>query len=222
MLAERPDALLYPTINAGSSVEASYSHIRPLAERGGLRIGLADLASVNLGGRDADGVPTGPFVYANSFDDGHHQLGLCAELGLGPSLAIFEPGFLRTTLAWHTAGRLPAGAMVKLYFGGEDGYLGGATFGLRPTEKALDAYLELLEGTDLPWSVSVFGGDVVGCGIARLALERGGHLHLGLEAYAGDRTPTNTELVTEAVALCAEVGRPVAGSDETATLLGLP
>ena len=222
VLAERPDALLYPTVNAGATVEDSYAHIRPLAERGGLRIGLADLASVNLGGRDADGVPTGGFVYANSFDDGHHQLGLCRELGLGPSLAIFEPGFLRTALAWHAAGRLPAGAMVKLYFGGEEGYLGGATFGLRPTEKALDAYLELLDGSGLPWSVSVFGGDVVGSGLARLALERGGHLHLGLEAYAGDRTPTNEELVAEAVTLCEAVGRPVATSTQAATLLGLP
>ncbi|HYF47213.1 MAG TPA: 3-keto-5-aminohexanoate cleavage protein [Acidimicrobiales bacterium] len=222
VLEERPDALLYPTVNFGTTVEASYSHIRPLAERGGLRIGLADLASVNLGGRDEDGVPTGTYVYANTFDDGHHQLGLCAELGLGPSLAIFEPGFLRTTLAWHAAGRLPAGAMVKLYFGGEDGYLGGATFGLRPTEKALDAYLELLDGNGLPWSVSVFGGDVVGCGIARLALERGGHLHVGLEAYGGPRTPTNAELVEEAVALCTEVGRPVASCAEATELLGLP
>ena len=123
VLAERPDALLYPTVNFGKTVEESYAHQRPLAERGGLRIGIADLASVNLGGRDGDGLPTGHYVYANTFDDGHHQLALCEELGLGPSLAIFEPGFLRTALAWHAAGRLPAGAMVKLYFGGEGGYL---------------------------------------------------------------------------------------------------
>jgi 3-keto-5-aminohexanoate cleavage enzyme len=222
VLAGRPDALLYPTVNFGTTVEESYSHIRPLAQAGAIRIGLADLASVNLGGRDADGVPTGHYVYANTFDDGHHQLGLCAELGLGPSLAIFEPGFLRTALAWHAAGRLPSGAMVKLYFGGDEGYLGGATFGHRPTERALDAYLELLDGTGLPWSVSVFGGDVVGSGLARLALERGGHLHLGLEAFAGDRTPTNAELVTEAVALCEEVGRPVVSCAEAVDLLGLP
>jgi uncharacterized protein (DUF849 family) len=222
VLAERPDALLYPTVNVGVTVDESYAHIRPLAEGGGLRIGLCDLASVNLGGRDADGVPTGGFVYTNTFDDGAHQIGLCRELGLGPSLAIFEPGFLRTALAWHAAGRLPPGAMVKLYFGGEHGYLGGATFGLPPTERALEAYLELLQGSGLPWSVSVFGGDVVGCGLARLALERGGHLHLGLEAYDGPRTPTNAELVAEAVALCADAGRPVTTSSEAAELLGLP
>ena len=33
-----------------------------------------------------------------------------------------------------------------------------------------------------------------------LALERGGHLHLGLEFYGGRRTPTNVELVTEPIA----------------------
>lgn len=222
VLAERPDALLYPTVNHGATVQESYAHIRPLVERGGLRIGLADLASVNLGGVDADGVPTGGFVYSNTYDDGHHQLALCAELGLGPSLAVFEPGFLRTALAWHRAGRLPAGAMVKLYFGGDHGYLGGATFGLPPTQRALAAYLELLEGTRLAWSVSVFGGDVVGCGLARRALEQGGHLHVGLEAYDGVRTPTNPELVQEAVALCAEVGRPVATSTDAVAILGLP
>jgi uncharacterized protein (DUF849 family) len=177
---------------------------------------------VNLGGRDENGVPTGAYVYTNSFDDAAYQMGLCADLGLGPSIAVFEPGFLRTALAWYRADRLPAGAMLKFYFGGEDGYLGGATFGLAPTERALDAYLELLDGAEVPWSVSVFGGDVVSSGMARWALERGGHLHLGLEAYGGPRTPTNAELVEEAVALCEEVGRPVTNSAEAAERLGLP
>jgi hypothetical protein len=56
----------------------------------------------------------------------------------------------------------------------------------------------------LPWAVSVVGGDVVASEVAPLALERGGHLHLGLEFYGGDRTPKNVDLVEEAVALCGE------------------
>lgn len=71
------------------------------------------------------------------------------------------------------------------------------------------------------------GGVVVGCDlgrseVTRIALERGGHLHLGLEFYGGDRQPTNVELVEEAVALCKEASRPVATCEEAAGILGLP
>lgn len=226
---ERPDALLYPTTNFGPGVEGAYAHMAPLAATGWLRIGIIDPGSVNLGGMGDDGVPAAPgFVYANSFGDIRHQAAVCAGLRLGPSMAIFEPGWLRTALAWHTAGRLPKGAMVKLYFGGDAGYLtsvgqhGGAAFGLPPTLTALDAYCELLDGCTLPWSVAVIGGDVFDGPLARTALERGAHLHVGLEDYAGSDTPTNVELVEQAVALCNDVGRPVATADDATKILDLP
>jgi uncharacterized protein (DUF849 family) len=229
VFAERPDALLYPTTNFGPGVEGAYAHMAPLAATGWLRIGIIDPGSVNLGGMDADGLPAAPgFVYANSFGDIRHQAAVCSGLRLGPSMAIFEPGWLRTALAWHRAGRLPRGAMVKLYFGGDFGYLtsvghqGGATFGLPPTVTALDAYSELLQGCDLPWSVAVIGGDLGATKMVQTALDRGAHLHVGLEDFAGDRTPTNVELVREAVALCDAAGRPVATADDATGILDLP
>jgi 3-keto-5-aminohexanoate cleavage enzyme len=81
--------------------------------------------------------------------------------------------------------------------------------------------MEMLEGCPLPWSVAVMGGDVVESGIARAALERGGHLHVGLEDWAGAGSPSNEELVLEAASLCADIGRPVANHQEAAELLGL-
>jgi uncharacterized protein (DUF849 family) len=224
VFAERPDALMYPTTNFGPGVEGAYAHMAPLAATGWLRIGIIDPGSVNLGGTDDDGLPAAPgFVYANSYGDIHHQAGVCARERLGPSMAIFEPGWLRTALHWWRAGRLPQGAMVKLYFGGDAGYVtsvaqqhAGATFGLPPTMKALDAYCELLEGCSLPWSVAVIGGDLFESPIARGALERGAHLHVGLEDHAGSRQPTNVELVEQAV------GRPVASCDEATKILDLP
>jgi hypothetical protein len=45
---------------------------------------------------------------------------------------------------------------------------------------------------------SLPAGDLCADRVAELALERGGHLHVGLEFYGGDRTPTNVELITEA------------------------
>jgi 3-keto-5-aminohexanoate cleavage enzyme len=203
-----PGALLYPTVNAGP-VEQSFAHL-PLLAAAGCRIGLVDAGSVNLG----------EFVYVNSRSDIEHQLRVCADNQLGPSLAIFEPGFLRIALRLWKDDRLPAGAMIKLYFGGEDGYLGGV-FGLPPTRPAFEAYMSMLEGCPLPWSAAVVGGDVLESGIARLALERGGHLHVGLEDRNGLGEVSNEEIVTAAAHLCADVGRPVATSDETIGLLGL-
>lgn len=227
VLSKRPDALLYPTIGVNGTREERFGHIPLLAESLGIRVSIVDPGSVNLGAVGEDGIPGGTFdfVYANDFGLIRHAVELCERYELGPSIACFEPGFVRTVLAYHRAGRLPPGAFVKLYFGGDFDYLGGgpggAGFGLPPTEKALDAYLEMLEGTGLAWAVAVIGGDVVESGIAKLALERGGHLRVGLEDYAGPRVPSNAELVDEVVALAREAGRPVAGPDETAALLGI-
>ena len=224
VLAQRPDTLWYPTLTGASETPAKLEHIEILAAEIGLRIGIVDPGSVNLGGPDAEGLPTG-VVYANSFDHIRASFDQCERLALGPALAIYEPGFLRTTLAFLRAGRLPGGSMAKLYFGGDYGVFAtapGVSFGLPPTETALLAYLELLEGTNLPWSVSVWGGDLLETPVARLALERGGHLHVGLEEhFHPERKPSNEELVREAAALAAEVGRPVASTADTERLLGL-
>jgi 3-keto-5-aminohexanoate cleavage enzyme len=110
---------------------------------------------------------------------------------------------------------------VKLYFSTEQG-LTGTPFGLPPTRAALEAYLELLGDCPVPWAVSVAGGDLAATEIASLALERGGHLHVGLEFFGGDRAPANADLVHEAVDLCQRAGRPVASPAEAAAVLGLP
>src|SRR6185437_15919956 len=60
----------------------------------------------------------------------------------------------------------------------------------------LEAYLELLEPSGLPWSVAVLGGDVVGCGLAELAIRRGGHVRVGLEDYAGPGEPSTLTCCT--------------------------
>jgi uncharacterized protein (DUF849 family) len=218
VLEERPDALWYPTINLGPPAQW-YEHIPPLAESGLLRMGVSDPGSVNMG-IAVGGLPAGSFVYTNTFDDVAHQLELCRTHRLGPSLAIYEPGFLRTVLAYHRSGLLPPGSFLKLYFSSERG-LSGTPFGLPPSRTALAAYLELLAGTGLAWAASAVGDDLVRSELCRAALDAGGHLHVGLEFYAGDRTPTNVELVAEAVGAVAAAGREVATSGDAAALLGL-
>src|SRR5262245_6741310 len=169
VLAQRPDALWYPTLAGGKDLAESLEHVWVLAGEGALRIGICDPGSTNLGGPDEQGRPVG-IVYSNPYDGIRHAFEQCTRLRLGPSLAIYEPGFLRTTLAFHRAGRLPKGTMVKLYFGGDYGLFSlrpGVSFGLPPTEHALRAYLDMLEGSKLPWSVSVWGGDLMQTPVAR-------------------------------------------------------
>jgi uncharacterized protein (DUF849 family) len=225
LLAERPDALWYPTSSSVPDALAKLEHVELIAAEVPLHMAVVDPGSTNLGAPDADGLPVGnPYVV--SYDAIRQSFAFCEENGFGPALAIYEPGYLQTVLAYHRAGRLPAGSMVKLYFGGEWGMRAtgrGVTFGLPPTRHALLAYLDMLEGTGLPWSVSVWGGDLLATPVARLALERGGHLHVGLEEHFDpERKPTNLELVAEAAALVAAVGRPLATCAEAAALLRLP
>jgi uncharacterized protein (DUF849 family) len=227
ILEARPDALWYPTGVIATDIETRLEHTEILAAElgAGLRMAYVDPGSTNVAWIGGDGRPTG-YSYINTFADIDAFFGQCERLGLGPAVAIYEPGWLFTTLHYHRQGMLPAGTMVKLYFCGDHDVLGrgpGSSYGLPPTTNALGAYLDMLEGSDLPWSVSVWGGDLMETPIARLALERGGHLHVGLEEYFHpDRQPTNVELVTECVELAADVGRPVATSDQAADVLGLP
>ncbi len=218
-----PDAILYPTMGGGTlggsarvPMADRYAHVEELAAAGHLRMGLVDPGSVDLGGLDRDGLPAAvDAVYVNTYADTRHMIERCAEHRLGPSVSIFEPGFLRLALAYHAKGALPRGALIKLYFGG-----GTPGFGLPPTVPSLEAYLALLEGSGLPWSVAVLGGDLLDT-IAEEALRRGGHLRVGLEDYAGPRTPGNVELVQAAAALVRRLGLRPATIAEAAEVLGL-
>jgi uncharacterized protein (DUF849 family) len=226
VLAARPRAILYGTVANGRTPEERFGHYRGLA-KAGMRMGTIDPGSVNLATHGEDGLPGSvSFVYRTSFKDIAALIDLLAECRLGPSIAIYEPGFLRTTLAYEKAGRLPTGALVKLYFAGPYNFLDGrrsnVTFGLPPTRKALDAYLEMLDGSALAWAASVPGGSVADSGLARAAIERGGHVRVGLEDYCGADQPTNADLVTEVVEISRAIGRPVATPDEAARILGLP
>lgn len=212
-----PDALAYPTSNWPGDIEARWSHQTLLAQAGLLRMAYVDPGSLNIGAFGDDGRPqlAGSLLYTHSYADIAWMMAQCQTLGLAPNMAIFEPGFLRVARGYEAAGALPRGAFVKLYFSER------LAFGLPPTRIALDAYRSLLEGSCLPWAVAVLGGDVLASGMARWALEAGGHLRVGLEDYAGEGQPRNVELVEAAVRLCREVGRPLATRTQTAQMLGL-
>jgi uncharacterized protein (DUF849 family) len=221
VLAERPGTILYPTTGLGSTVAERYAHVGMLASEGLIRASFVDPGSVNLGGVGSDGLPPPiDYVYTNTFADIRYAFDLSVRHQLGPSIAVFEPGFLQVVLAYHEAGALPPGTLVKLYFAA-GGYLtrGRALWGIPPIPEGLDLYLAMLGDTGIPWAVAVVGGDALGEPVTRLALERGGHLRVGLEDDAD--ASSNAQLVERAAALCADVGRPVASLAEAEAILGL-
>jgi uncharacterized protein (DUF849 family) len=221
-----PDVLLCPTIAVGATIEARQSHVDALARSGLLSFAPLDPGSVNFSGPGigAGGMP-GPdsMVYSHSYKDCAYILDQADRLALPLNISVFDASYLRATLAYRRAGRVSRGALVKLYFGGDyglsDGTRGALTFGFRPTRKALEAYVEMLEGAGLAWLVNVYGGDVAASGLAKMALEMGGHVRVGLEDYAGERTPGNLELVEEVVELAQKAGRRIATPKEARALV---
>jgi 3-keto-5-aminohexanoate cleavage enzyme len=213
-----PDAVLYPTMGGGgphTSIRERYAHVEELADAGLLRMAVVDPGSVSLGPLDDEGLPAPvELVYQNTFGDVRYMTERCRRRGLAAHVSIFEPGFLRVALAYHAAGRLPP-AKIQLYFGGP-----ALPFGLPPTAASLDAYLAMLSGTDLPWMVGVIGGDVSST-LAELAIERGGHVRVGLEDYTGPGQPRNEDLVASIAEMAIRHGRPIATSAEAAEIIGV-
>jgi uncharacterized protein (DUF849 family) len=227
IVVERPDAILYSTIAIAPTPAEKFGHYVGLAQSGLMRMAAWDTGSVNIGSMDADGMPCEPsFVYSNGYDD----IAVCADImsehGLGPSISIFEPGFLRTVLSYYEARRLPGGSFIKFYFGGDYNLITNqrslVTFGMPPKLWALETYLKMLEGYDLPWGVAVLGGDVIETGLAQAAMERGGHVRVGLEDYGGPHTPQNVEMIAAVSAIANRLGRRVATTAETTAILDLP
>ncbi|MDH4144901.1 MAG: 3-keto-5-aminohexanoate cleavage protein [Acidimicrobiia bacterium] len=223
VLAERPDAILYPTMSGGAAgriaIETRYAHMVELHEAGVLGMAVADPASVNLASRATDGsVAPNSAVYENSPADIDWMFRWCREHAVAVHVSIFEPGALRLALGHYEAGTLPAGAKLQFYLMGPR-----SLSGLPAEEWALDVYLRLLGDADIPWMVGTPGDDCTATGLSRAAIERGGHVRVGLEDYydpsPARRQPTNAELVREVVALAEACGRPVASCAEARSAL---
>ena len=221
VLAEFPDAYLYPTMTGGgphTTIEKRYGHLIEIADAGVLRMGIVDPGSVNLDRYDSDGAPAASdVVYINSGADVRFMVETCAALKVPVSFSIFDGSFMRSAVAYVRAGHIRHGGQIKIFFGSD--YL---PIGLPATEASLLAYLDILGDCPLPWSIALPGGDLLSKDVARLALERGGHLRIGIEDYAGPGQPTNLEILERAKELCASVGRAIATPAEAGEMMRSP
>ena len=153
-------------------------------------------------------------MYGNSASDADYMFEWCrASERYRFTCRSSSPASFARCSTHLRAGTLPEQVKIQLYFGG------AAPFGLPPTGASLDAYTAMLDGTGLPWMVGVIGGDVFAEGFAAAAIERGGHVRVGLEDFLGPTRPRNEALVTAAVELVRDLGAEVATTEQTRELL---
>lgn len=137
------------------------------------------------------------------------------EQNIKPEIEVFDAAMLEIALQMAAAGELDEPLHVDLVL--------GVPGGLSPSEENLD-FLHHKLPRDCTWSVAAMGRHQFP--MARLALQKGGHLRVGLEdniyLSKGVLARGNGELVAHAVQLAQESGRTVADAAQARSLLTLP
>ncbi len=153
-------------------------------------------------------------IYCNSYATIRYFLEKSRDLGLRPTLQIFDPSFLRAALIFLEEGVLTEPLILKFYLGGPE-----LPFGLPPTLKSLEAYLDMIKDVRTNWFAATLGGDNLP--LVPLIVSLGGHVRIGLEdyQYAREGQPTNAQLTERAVGVIRAMGHEVATPEESRTLL---
>lgn len=212
------DPLLWPTFPFDGSAAERFSHFVALAKDPATRpdLGAADMGSVNLASYDrrTRKIRGERFVYLNTYETCRYFLETSRELGLRPTLQIFEPGFLRAALIFLEQGLLTEPLLLKFYLGAGD-----QCFGMPPTLKSLEAYLDMLRGVRCNWFAATIGGDNLP--LIPLIVSLGGHVRVGLEdhQYSAEGQLSNAQIVDRAAATIRAMGHEVATTAQTRELL---
>jgi 3-keto-5-aminohexanoate cleavage enzyme len=214
----RCDALLWPTFPLGDDAERRFSHFVELSRDPVTKpdLGAADMGSVNLVSYDpvAKKVHNEDFVYCNSYKTIRYFLTKSRELGLRPTLQIFDPSFLRAALVFLDQGVLTEPLLLKFYLGGPE-----LPFGMPPTLKSLEAYLAMIKDVRANWFAATLGGDNLP--LVAIIVSLGGHVRVGLEdwQYTREGQLSNPQVTARAAAIIRSMGHDVATPAEARKIL---
>jgi uncharacterized protein (DUF849 family) len=211
-------AMLWPTFPMGDDPAKRFSHFVELSKDPATKpdLGAGDMGSVNLVAYDpaSKKIHGEDSVYQNSYATIRYFLTMSRELGLRPTLQIFDPSFLRAALIFLEQGILTEPLLLKFYLGGAE-----LPFGLPPSLKSLEAYLDMLKGVRANWFAATLGGDNLP--LVPLIVSLGGHVRVGLEdyQYARDGQFSNPQIVERAASTIRAMGHEVATPDEARKIL---
>ncbi len=226
ILATHPDALIYsaPLLNEQSNWEIN-AHYPALAKAGCLSMIDIEMGRTLIPGCNDDGLPNSEWVNGHTFSECDELAAFAREHRAPIALGIYNPAMCYWIREYAKRDLLPKGTFVKIWMGGR--YKSWSDreptvpCALKPTIKALDAYLEALEGVGLPWTVAALGDNILETPVARYALEMGGSIRVGEEDVSGTTTLSNAQQVEAAVALAKSVGRQVVSGAEAKKFLGI-
>lgn len=208
------DALVMPTLGANTvlDLDQRIGHVEAMAKDDAARADFVplDLASLSLP-IWRPGQPTvagDDLVYHNSVGVLKALAARARAVGAKPVAAIWNVGSLRLLEALVGTGVLPDPIFVELFT-----TEGGLIAGHPGTPRGLAALVDFVPGSiDCDWSVACYGASNLE--LARIAIEQGGHVSIGLGDYAypelAGGEPTNAEVVAEVVSMARRAGRPIA------------
>lgn len=226
ILSTHPHAIMYsaPLLNEDTLWEIN-AHYPVLAEAGCLSMISMEMGLTMVPTLNPEGLPNGEWVNGHRFSECDDVLAFARKHRAPLSLGIYNPAMCYWIREYAQRSLIPTGSMIKIWMGGRyqnwSNRKPGVAFALKQTIKALDAYLEALEGVDLPWTVAGLGDNILDSPVARYALEKGGHIRVGQEDVAGTSDLSNSELVQAVIELAYSAGREVVSGAAAKAFLGL-
>jgi 3-keto-5-aminohexanoate cleavage enzyme len=222
-IKEKSDLLTMPTLGAWSlpSPEARIAHIVEMANDPLTKpeLGPIDMATGNVDMFDPETkrFKTTETVYMNTTKTWQFFAETMKSAGVKPVQALWHIGSVRATQAFVEMGVFAEPVWCELVL-----TEGGILAGHPGTVRGMEAFLDFLpQQANWHWSVMSYGGNLFP--VAAAAMERGGHVSIGLGDYHYRELefPTNAQLVARVAQLAHDMGRAVATPTEARQMLGV-
>ena len=217
------DLITMPTLGAWwmPSPEARISHIVEMAKDPATTPDCApiDMATGNVDTFDpiAKQYKTDETVYMNTTKTWQYFADTIRSAGVKPVQALWTVSSVRNTQAFVEMGAFEEPLYTEIVL-----TEGGILAGHPGTIKGMQAFLDFIPETpNWQWAVMSYGGNLFP--VAAAAMERGGHVSIGLGDYhyREMEMPTNARIVARIAQMARETGREVATPAEAREMLGI-
>ena len=222
-IRDKSDLLIMPTLGAWTlpSPEARMSHILEMAKDPATR---PDFAPIDMGTSNVDVFDTrakrfmsDDVVYMNTTNTLQYFARTIRDAGVRPVAVLWNVSAIRVANAFVEAGLFESPVYAEVVLT-ESGLLAGHPGTVRGLESMIDF---MPENPRFEWNVMCVGGNLFP--IVGAAIERGGHIAIGLGDYPYTEfgTPRNAELVERVALMTRQVGREVATPGEAHRILNV-